>query len=36
MNKVVKDAAEAPVGSRVRVRVARGGFEAEVKPGAGE
>ena len=28
---VVKDAAEAPAGSAVRVRLARGGFEAEVK-----
>jgi exodeoxyribonuclease VII large subunit len=36
---VVKDAAEAPAGSAVRVRLARGGFEAEVRaasrPGAG-
>ena len=32
---IVKDAAEAAVGSRVRVRVARGSFEAEVKKEAG-
>jgi exodeoxyribonuclease VII large subunit len=32
---VVKDEAEAPAGSTVRVRLARGGFEAEVKKGAG-
>jgi exodeoxyribonuclease VII large subunit len=33
---IVKRADEAPVGSAVRVRVARGGFEAEVKKSAGD